>query len=68
MRRDGIVPQLETDETSFSFSDGNQGTIKSKTNFCQDIVELMQSEPWELTPSAKELCEAIFQHIKDNNH
>ena len=68
MRRDGIVPQLETDETSFSFSDGNQGTIKSKTNFCQDIVELMQSEPWELTPSATELCESIFQHIKDNNH
>lgn len=68
MRKDGVIPQLETDQTSFSFSDGNQGTIKSKTNFCQDIVELMQSEPWELTPSAKELCEAIFQHIKDNNH
>lgn len=67
MRRDGVVPQLETHETSFSFSDGNQGTIKSKTNFCQDIVELMQSEPWELTPSAIELCESIFQHIKCNN-
>jgi len=68
MRKDGVVLQLEDNKTSFSFSDGNQGTIKSKTNFCQDIVELMQSEPWELTPSATELCESIFQHIKDNNH
>lgn len=67
MRKDGVVPQLETDETSFTFSDGGQGTIKSKTNFCQDIVELMQSELWELTPSAIELCESIFQHIKCNN-
>lgn len=67
MRKDGVVPQLETNETSFTFSDGGQGTIKSKTNFCQDIVELMQSELWELTPSAIELCESIFQHIKCNN-
>ncbi|WP_426242210.1 ATP-dependent nuclease [Psychrobacter sp. TWP2-1-2] len=68
MRKDGVVPKLGNNEKSFTFLDGNQGTIKSKTNFCQDIVELMQSERWELTPSATELCESIFQHIKDNNH
>ena len=67
MRKDGVVPQLENNNKSFTFSDGGQGTIKSKTTFCQDIVELMQSELWELTPSAIELCESIFQHIKYNN-
>ena len=67
MRKDGAVPKLGNNEKSFTFSDGKQSTIKGKTGFCQDIVELMQTEDWELTDSAIELCEAIFQHIKDNN-
>lgn len=67
MRKDGVVPQLKAGENYFTFSDGKQGTIKSKTTFCQDIVNLMQNEPWKLTSSARELCEAIFRHIKDNN-
>ncbi|WP_355457218.1 AAA family ATPase [Psychrobacter sp. PSP] len=68
MRKDGVIPKLENNEKSFTFSNGKQGTIKSKTGFCRDIVELMQSESWKLTPSATELCESIFQHIKANNY
>ncbi len=68
MRGDGIFPKLEDDQSSFTFSDkGEQGTVKNKTDFCHAIVELMQTEDWGLTDSAIELCEAIFQHIKDNN-
>lgn len=67
MRRNEVLPQPETDEKAFTFSDGAQGTIKGKTVFCQEIIDLMQNQPWELTSSARELCEAIFQHIKKNN-
>lgn len=67
MRKDKVLPQLETDEKFFTFSDGAQGTIKGKTVFCQEMIDLMQNQPWELTSSARELCEAIFQHIKKNN-
>lgn len=68
MRGDGVFPNLEDDQSSFTFSDkGEQGTVKNKTDFCHAIVELMQTEDWGLTDSAIELCEAIFQHIKDNN-
>lgn len=67
MRKNEVLPPLETDEKSFTFSDGAQGTIKGKTVFCQEIIDLMQNEPWELTSSARELCEAIFQHVKHNN-
>ncbi len=67
MRKNEIIPELAANEKSFTFSDGGQGTIKSKTGFCRDIVESMQTEDWKLTDSAIELCEAIFQHIKRNN-
>jgi len=67
MRKNEIIPELAANEKSFTFSDGGQGTIKSKTGFCRDIVESMQTENWKLTDSAIELCEAIFQHIKRNN-
>lgn len=68
MRENSIFPPLEENQNSFTFSDkGGQGTVKDKTAFCQDIVEFMQNEDWQLTDSAKELCEAIFQHIENNN-
>ena len=67
MRKDKVLPQLETNVKSFTFSDGAQGTIKGKTVFCQEMIDLMQNQPWELTSSARELCEAIFRHIKKNN-
>lgn len=70
MREDSIFPSLEEEQESFTFSDkkGMQGTVKGKTDFCHAIVELMQTEEWQLTESARDLCEAIFQHIKNNNH
>lgn len=68
MRGDGIFPTLEEEQNSFTFSDkGKQGTVKDKTDFCHTMVELMQNEDWQLTDPAKVLCEAIFQHIKNNN-
>ena len=68
MRGDGIFPNLEDGQSLFTFSDkGEQGTVKNKTDFCHAIVALMQTEDWQLTDPAKALCEAIFQHIKDNN-
>ena len=68
MRKDSIFPTLEEEQNSFTFSDkGKQGTVKDKTDFCHTIVELMQNEDWQLTDPAKALCEAIFQHIRNNN-
>lgn len=67
MRKDNILPKLDEGESSFTFADGKQGTIKYKTDFCQDIVTLMQTENWQLADSAKILCEAIFEHIAENN-
>lgn len=64
----GIFRKPKTTSKLFDFTDkGNQGTIKRKTNFCQDIVNLMQTEDWQLTESAKILCEAMFEHIAENN-
>jgi len=69
MRENEIFPSLEGEQASFTFSDkGKQGTVKGKTDFCHAIVELMQIEEWQLTEPARDLCEAIFQHIKNNNH
>ena len=69
MRENEVFPSLEGEQESFTFSDkGKQGTVKSKTDFCHAIVELMQTEVWQLTKPAEDLCEAIFQHIKNNNH
>ncbi|AOY43666.1 hypothetical protein AOT82_1287 [Psychrobacter sp. AntiMn-1] len=68
MRTNNIFPSLEGEQESFTFSDkGAQGTVKGKTDFCHAIVELMQTEDWQLTEPAIELCESIFQHIKRNN-
>lgn len=67
MRSDRIVPIVAEEETSFTFSEGGQKTIKKKTNFCRDVITLMENEDWNLTDSAKQICEAIFQHIKKNN-
>ena len=67
LRKNNILPKLNPSDTPFTFADGRQGTIKNKTNFCQDIVTLMQTEDWQLTDSANILCQAIFEHIAENN-
>ena len=68
MRADKIVPDIPEDKSSFIFSEGGQKTIKNKSEFCRDIVGLMEEEEWTLTESAKLICEKIFEHIKRNNH
>lgn len=45
----------------------SSGTIKDKLNFCRLALSMMEQENWELTPSAKTLCEKIFQHIESCN-
>ncbi len=67
MRADKIVPDIPEDKSSFIFSEGGQKTIKNKSEFCRDIVGLMEEEEWTLTESAKLICEKIFEHIKKNN-
>ena len=67
MRADKIVPDIPEDKSSFIFSEGGQKTIKNKSEFCRDIVGLMEEEEWTLTESAKLICEKIFEHIKRNN-
>lgn len=68
MRADEIVPDIPKDKSSFIFSEGGQKTIKNKSEFCRDIVGLMEEEEWTLTESAKLICEKIFEHIKRNNN
>ncbi|GAA0309929.1 AAA family ATPase [Psychrobacter aestuarii] len=67
MRTDEILPPIPEDKNSFTFSDGGQKTIKNKSDFCRDIVGLMEEEEWTLTESARLICEKIFEHIKRNN-
>ncbi|WP_089605769.1 AAA family ATPase [Acinetobacter piscicola] len=43
------------------------GTIDDKVSFCEISKVLMRYENWQLTPTAKELCERIFQHIEKCN-
>jgi energy-coupling factor transporter ATP-binding protein EcfA2 len=44
------------------------GTIKDKVKFCKTAVNLMEeSTDWELTDALRDLCEAIFEHIKTCN-
>lgn len=68
MRSDGIVPVVAEEETSFTFSEGGQKTIKNKSSFCRDVITLMENEDWNLTDSAKQICEKIFEHIEKNNN
>jgi energy-coupling factor transporter ATP-binding protein EcfA2 len=44
------------------------GTIKDKVKFCKTAVNLMEdSTDWELTDALRDLCAAIFEHIKTCN-
>lgn len=49
------------------FAGSGQGTIKQKGKFCEKAVEVMGKIAWENTNEAKELCEKIFEHIKNQN-
>ncbi|MDO5356221.1 MAG: AAA family ATPase [Conchiformibius sp.] len=50
------------------FSDSGVGTIADKLNFCHAVLNEMDNhQDWQLTPSARDLCERIFGHIEKNN-
>lgn len=51
------------------FSDSGVGTIADKLNFCHAVLKEMDNlgDNWQLTPSARDLCERIFEHIEKNN-
>ena len=57
---------LMESELARCFAD-KSGTINNKLEFCRKITTLMDSQAWQLTDSAKALCERIFQHIADQN-
>lgn len=71
LRKANIIESLTENDKAYKFSDSKskQGTIKKKTEFCRSAIELMQDEnfEWKLTESARELCEAIFNHIEKCN-
>ena len=48
----------------------SSGTIDKKVDFCRNAITAMDKldhKEWDLTDSAKALCERIFQHIADQN-
>ncbi|MEB3863294.1 ATP-binding protein [Acinetobacter sp. IK31] len=58
--------QNSDDNPKRCFAD-KSGTIKEKLKFCRLILTLMDHVDWELTQSARELCEKIFIHISTSN-
>jgi len=59
-------PRTSDDKPKKCFAD-NSGTIKDKLKFCRLILTLMDNTEWELTDSARNICEKIFQHIDNSN-
>lgn len=59
-------PRTTEDKPKKCFSD-QSGTIKEKLKFCRLVLTVMDHIEWELTDSAKELCEEIFKHIISEN-
>ncbi|MFN0204964.1 MAG: AAA family ATPase [Planctomycetota bacterium] len=47
---------------------GESGTIKQKSEFCEKVIEFMDTnENWTLPPHAKELVKKIYDHIESQN-
>lgn len=63
---DNAIRQPGSAQTKNCFGESS-GTIKDKLKFCRLALSMMEQESWELTPSAKALCEKIFQHIENCN-
>lgn len=59
-------PRTADNKPKKCFSD-QSGTIKEKLKFCRLVLTVMDHIEWELTDSAKELCEKIFEHIISEN-
>lgn len=63
---DNTIRNRRTNSKKCAFSDPS-GTIRKKLEFCRDILKLMDTEEWQMTDSAKMLCEKIFNHIEKCN-
>ena len=61
-------PENEVNEFIVVYK-ADSGTIKSKINFCEKAIKIMEdpSFSWELNKKLKKLCKAIFEHIKSQN-
>ncbi|WP_288385296.1 hypothetical protein [uncultured Acinetobacter sp.] len=59
-------PRTDDDKPKKCFADAS-GTIKEKLKFCRLILTLMDHADWELTASARDLCEKTFTHIESSN-
>ena len=60
-------PKSTSSKTAFADGTG-VGTIKSKLDFCREIIKDFDENPdWQLTPKATELCERIYRHIEKCN-
>ena len=58
--------RLPNTKGNYCFSD-KSGTIKEKLKFCRLILSTMDTKEWQLTPSAINICEKIFNHIEKCN-
>lgn len=58
--------RLPNAKENYCFSD-KSGTIKEKLKFCRLILSTMDTKEWQLTPSAINICEKIFNHIEKCN-
>lgn len=63
---DNAIRQPSSAQTKNCFGESS-GTIKDKLGFCRLALNMMEQEGWQLTDSAKALCEKIFQHIESCN-
>lgn len=59
-------PRTSDDKPKKCFADAS-GTIKDKLKFSRLILTLMDHIEWELTDSARNICEKIFKHINGSN-
>lgn len=60
-------PTSKSSKNAFADGDG-VGTIKSKLDFCREIIKDFDENPdWQLTSKATELCERIYKHIEKCN-
>jgi hypothetical protein len=61
-------PENEVNELIVVYK-ADSGTIKSKINFCEKAIKIMEDPnfSWKLTDKLEELCKAIFEHIKSQN-
>lgn len=54
-------------QTSKKVFSTDSGTIRNKTNFCNDIVGIMNTEDaWSLPKEIENLCKKIFDHVLES--